>query len=46
MEDRSHQGEEWTVTLEVATKESLEVLEEESGIIQTLNLVAMWGGIE
>lgn len=46
VEDLSHQGEAWTVTWVVATKESLDVLETENGIIQTLNLVALWRGTE
>lgn len=46
MEAISHQGEEWTFTLSVVTKGSLEVPEAESGVIQTLNLVAVWGRIE
>lgn len=45
MEAISHQGEEWTFTLSVVAKGSL-ISEAESGIIQTLNLVAVWGGTE
>lgn len=46
MEAISHQGEEWTFTLSVVTKGLLEVPEAESGVIQALNLVAVWGGTE
>lgn len=46
VEALSHQGEEWTVTLSGVTNGSLEVPEAERGIIQTLNLVAVWGGTE
>lgn len=46
VEDLNRQGEECVVTLVVATRESLEVPEEESVTIQKLNLVALWRGIE
>ena len=46
MEDLNRQGEKCVVTLVVATGESVEVPEEESDIIQKLNLVALWRGIE
>lgn len=46
VEDLNRQGEECVVTLVVVTGESPEVPEEESDIIQKLNLVALWRGIE
>ena len=46
VEDLNRQGEKCVVTLVVDTGESVEVPEEESDIIQKLNLVALWRGIE
>lgn len=46
MEGLNHQGKEGVVILTVAPRESLELPEEESDIVQKLNLVAVWRGTE
>lgn len=46
MEGLNHRGKEGVVILTVAPRESLELPEEESDIVQKLNLVAVWRGTE